>query len=660
MYGGVFVKLGWAKRTLSVLLAVFMTGIIGASGLIMTGMLEKEAIAASITLGNYNIDSRIRLNSLGFLPDSDKLATIAASCTRFQLAGENGEVVLEGTTTQKYDADTSEQVWIADFSSVKAEGTYCLVIQGVGKSVNFKIARNVYNEAYKTAMLGMYLMRCGTSVSATYNGTTFSHAACHTNDAYTDYINNQHMIKDGKKGWHDAGDYNKYVVNAGVTVGAMFMAWEQFEDRIKSMQLIMPESSNSMPDFLDEMKWEIDWLFTMQYLDGSGKVSHKLTTKDFGDFIPPENETAERYYTPWGSAATADFVAMMAMASRIFRPYDAEYANKCIEAAKVSYACLKANPGNVKPNQSGFSTGGYDSDDTDDRLWAAAEMWETLGESSYLSDFETIASKQSKKIDIDFDWANVKNLGMYTYLLSERTGKNQSLYNTIRTELISAADSAVGTRNSHGYGRPLGTSYYWGCNGSVARQTMLLQIANKISPKEEYINTALDAIGHLFGRNYYGRSYVTGLGVNPPMKPHDRRSGGDNIVEPWPGCLVGGGHTSKGWKDDQDDYETNEIAINWSGAFIYALAGFVDNGQIIPSPSISPSPSQGQNYIPGDINGNGKVDSTDYALLRRLLLRIILAEDLDYEYVEEASDVNRDGKINSTDYAALKRIILGL
>jgi len=38
---------------------------------------------------------------------------------------------------------------------------------------------------------------------------------------------------------------------------------------------------------------------------------------------------------------------MTAMAARIFRPYDPQYAEKCINAAKVSYEFLKNNPANV-------------------------------------------------------------------------------------------------------------------------------------------------------------------------------------------------------------------------------------------------------------------------------------------------------------------------
>ncbi|MFZ5985814.1 MAG: glycoside hydrolase family 9 protein [Bacillota bacterium] len=629
------------NRIISIFLAVVLLSVTGAILPVSNG----SRVFGAVLTGNYQLDSRIRLNSIGYLPSHDKKATIVASCTSFHVVKEDGTIVYTGTPTSMMNSDTSEQVYIANFSTVTEAGTYYLAVPNVGKSVNFKISNDVYNDAYKVSMLGMYLWRCGTAVSATYNGNTFAHAACHTKDAYMDYITGQHTIRDGTKGWHDAGDYNKYVVNAGITVGSMFMAWEHFKDKIEKIPLTMPESSNSIPDFLDEMKFEIDWLLTMQYPDGSGKVSHKLSTKSFGGFIMPENETTERYFTPFGTAATADFVAMTAMAARIFKPYDAAYAEKCLNAAKVSYAYLKANPNNQSPNQSGFSTGGYDTSDGDDRLWAAAEMWETTGDSTYLSDFETMASRFSPKIDTDFDWGNVKNLGMFTYILSSKAGRNQSMVDSIKRDLISAADSIVTTANSHGYGRTLGTRYYWGCNGTVARQTMVLQIANRLSPKSAYLNAALSAIDHLFGRNYYNRSFVTGLGINPPMFPHDRRAGGDSIADPWPGYLVGGGWPgAKDWVDVEASYQTNEIAINWNGALIYALAGFVDTSSTTPT------------VIYGDVDGNGTVDSTDYTLMKRYVLRIITA--LPGQNGEKAADVNADGVINSTDLTLMKRYLL--
>jgi endoglucanase len=111
----------------------------------------------------------------------------------------------------------------------------------------------------------------------------------------------------------------------------------------------------------------------------------------------------------------------------------------------------------------------------------------------------------------------------------------------------------------------------------VAQQVQTLHVANALAPKAEYRDTALDALGHLFGRNYYGRSFVTGLGHNPPMHPHDRRSGADDVADPWPGYLVGGGWPkATTWVDKQESYQTNEIAMNWNATLIYALAAFAE------------------------------------------------------------------------------------
>jgi endoglucanase len=354
------------------------------------------------------------------------------------------------------------------------------------------------------------------------------------------------------------------------------MAWEHFGDDLKKVSLDLPETAAGWPDFLKELKWETDWLLKMQYPDGSGRVSHKLTRLNFSGFVMPEADTEKRYYTEWGSAATADFAAIMAMAARHFKPYDADYAKTCLDAAVNSYDFLKNNPENKRPDLRAFSTGAYGTSDPDDRLWAAAELWQTTQEDVYLKDFEQRAQTGRGTIDIDWDWGNVRNLGMLTYLLSNHPGRNPDLVEKIRNDLITAADTIVRQAQNDVYARPMGGRYYWGCNGTVARQTVLLQAANTIASNPAYRQTVLDAVGHLFGRNYYGRSYVTGLGYLSPMHPHDRRSGADDIVEPWPGYLVGGGLSATNWNDDQEDYRTNEIAINWQAALVYALAGFVN------------------------------------------------------------------------------------
>jgi len=536
----------------------------------------------------------IRLNTIGYPPGAIKQASLPLPGTNFSVIRlSDGATVFSGKITGPVaDPDTQERLYTADFSGLKQPGEYQLDVPGVGRSAPFHVESDIYRKPFYVVMRGFYLWRCGTTVRATYQGTTFAHDVCHTNDAWLDFVGGGHVQKDGTKGWHDAGDYNKYVVNAGVTVGVMFRAWEDFGRQIKTVRLDIPESGGPLPDYLAEIKWELDWLLTMQAPDGS--VYHKLSTTRFGDFAPPETETAERYFTPWGSEATADFVGILAQAARLYRPYDPAFADRCRQAARKSYQFLQTHPAYHQADQTGFSTGAYEINEPshrlsgipENRLWAAAEMWETTGDPDALRDLENRIRSVHGKVDNDFDWDETKDLGLLTYLFSERSGRDRFLVNLVRGNLLATADGIVQTADRDAYARPLGSIYYWGCNGGVARQAVILMAADRathgkisrFSSKPVYRETCLDALNHLLGRNYYGRSFVTGLGFNPPQHPHDRRDTGEYLNHPWPGYLVGGTNPkATDWRDEQADFRVNEIAINWNAALVYALAAGLAN-----------------------------------------------------------------------------------
>lgn len=514
-------------------------------------------------------------NSLGYLPDESKVALVSNEFNAFELVdAKSKQVVFTGKAGDKVSQDdVAKTVWKADFSAFKTPGKYYLKTDAGIQSPVFSIDVDVYRPALVTSMRAFYLWRCGTAVEGEHNGIQYSHEICHMEDGWLDSIGISNQQKNGTGGWHDAGDHGKYVVNAGITVGMMFMAWDHFNPALKNLDLDLPETAPGFPDFLKELKWETDWLLKMTYPDGSGRVSHKLTRTNFSGFIMPEDDHEKRYFTDWSSAATADFVAMMAQAARYFRPYDQAYADQCLEAARLSYRFLKENP-EPKQFRQRFGTGGYQSPDIDDRLWAAAEMWETTGEQVFLTDFEQRVASLQGLVDQNWDWGNVKNMGLFTYVLSKREGKNPELLKKIETSVIEVANAIVETKEKDIFDRPLGPLYYWGCNGTVVRQVLNLYVANQLQPNTLYHQTALEAIHHVFGKNTYARSFVTGLGMNPPMHPHDRRSGADQIEAPWPGYIVGGGQTATNWVDEEASYTTNEVAINWQAALVYALAAF--------------------------------------------------------------------------------------
>ena len=519
----------------------------------------------------------IRLNSLGFLPDHPKLATVAVPCTNFTLIRQSdGKSVFAARASgPQYDEASDEQLYTCDFSGCTNAGLFTLDIPGVGRSEAFRIGPEIYDDAYRTAMRAFYLWRCGTAVSASRDGHTFAHAICHTNDAWMDLVNRgQHVQRDSMGGWHDAGDYNKYVVNAGVTVGVLLRAWEDFGPRLVRLPLGLPEAGGRMPEFLAELRWELNWLLTMQADNGS--VYHKVSTKAFGGFLPPEQENAPRYFAPWSSSATANFTAIMAMAARNFAPFDPEFSARCLAAAKRSQVFLLAHPENHPADLGEFSTGPYQTDDTEPRLWAAAELWETEGSSNELSECEYRIRAVQARVDARWDYGNVKNLGELTYLFSKRSGRDTNLVEKLQTNLVASAAAILRDRDASGYARPLGSAFFWGANGTVARQSVVLEAAFRVTGDNHYRTAELDALAYLFGRNCFGRSFVTGLGWDPPLHPHDRRLGGDPQSVAWPGYLVGGPHPRpEDWHDETGDFRTNEIAVNWNAALVYLLAAFV-------------------------------------------------------------------------------------
>lgn len=570
----------------------------------LTAPITLIALAIILTPGAFSAaqsqtaDPRIRLNSVGFLPDFPKKATVAAACGEFRVVEPvTGTVMLTGVPDSMYNSDTKESVWIADFSEFKNVGTYCLEIPGVGRSANFAVSNNAFKRPFRTMMLGMYLWRCGTAVDATYDGVRYSHAACHTADGNLEYVGGG-GVRNATGGWHDAGDYNKYVVNSGVTVGLMLKAWEHFHFAVDTIDLSPVSKSGNIPPYLAEVKWNLDWAAKMQLSDG--KVSHKMTTLNFGGNMMPERETETRYFMPGSTPAAGSFVGMLAQAARIYAPYDKVFADSCLAKARRSYNVLTASSF-VAPDTNISKTGHYyQGNDNDKRLWAAAEMWETTGESRYLEYLEGALS--AGHLSSQVQWGNVNTMAALTYLGSNRQDRDAQKVEELKAKLISVADGIVATADAHGYGRTMGSNnYYWGANGTIAGNAYILHSAYRITGEDKYRHAVQDVLSHLLGRNYYGRSFVTGVGFNPPKNPHDRRSSASGGA--WPGYLIGGPHNQKPagmqcaieagcWIDDPADYYTNEIAINWNAAMIYALSGVLPGAGRYPAPAYPGQPGE--------------------------------------------------------------------
>ncbi len=509
----------------------------------------------------------LRTSSVGYVPKAAKRATVVGrSSGSFVLRREVGD-----TEAFRGSLIAAEGDGVADFSVLTEAGRFSLEVEGVGRSEVFPIAPDAYVEPYRAAMLGFYAWRSGVDVSFSYRGQHFFHAAGHLDVALLDLLGQPGAVKDATGGWYDAGDYGKYILNSAAAMGPLLQAWEDFQPALEATRIQIPEAGGEFPGYLAELRFQLDWMLKLQFEDGS--VAHKLTPIDFPSFVLPARDDLPYYLSDWGSAATAGFAATMAKASRAFEKYDAPYAAVLRSAALRSYAFLRNDPADHKPDPSRYVHQQYTTDDGHTRIWAAAEIWETTGSVEALAEFEARIAAFGYRVVANMDWANQSNFGVFTYLRSRRSGRSPATVAALEHALLDTATAIVERANSR-WGRG-NDGYFWGSNGAVALVCTTLRTAHALTGDTRYLDAGAHQLTYLLGRNEYGRSQVTGVGVDPPRYPHDRRSSCDGIDAPYPGYLVGGASREGNWEDVEGSYETNEIAINWQAALVYALASFL-------------------------------------------------------------------------------------
>ncbi|MDR3702016.1 MAG: glycoside hydrolase family 9 protein [Candidatus Sulfopaludibacter sp.] len=540
----------------------------------------------------------IKVDQVGYLNNTPKVALVSSKTAAADFAVrtvKDGAVAFRGKLGAPVDdPDSGDRVQAADFSRFTRSGQFYLEVPGVGRSWEFSIGPAVYSRAWYLAMRSYYGQRCGMAVDLGPEFPGYKHEACHLEGAYH-ASSGKTGPHSSRGGWHDAGDYGRYVVNSGITTGTLLWTWEMFGPRVRTVKLNLPESGNGTPDILNEIRWNLDWMLEMQ--DDDGGVWHKQTSEQFCGFVMPEKDKLVSYVIGTGSdpfkssCATGDFAAVMAIAGRVYKPFDAAFAAKCQRAAERAWAWLDQHPNVTFRNPNGVGTGGYgDGDCSDERLWAAAELARTSRGDSYQRYFLEHYSDFRKSIRAaqPQSWGNVANMALWTYALG--SGGDAAAVAAIRQDSVNAAEQIVGRTKSNGYRISMTSrDYIWGSNSVAANYGMQLLVANALQANPRYVETAMENLHYLLGRNTFSLSFVTQVGANPFRHPHHRPSGADNNPEPWPGLLSGGPNRgrqdaamrklaadlppAKMYIDEQAAYAANEVAINWNAPLVFLLAG---------------------------------------------------------------------------------------
>lgn len=538
----------------------------------------------------------VAVNQVGYLPGAAKwVALPAAAADDFRLvrAGTDAVVLRGKLTPARTWAPAGAAVRLADFSALTLPGDYELRVDGQPASPRIRVSPDAYAALTAASVKAFYFNRAGIALEPRHAGPWARPAGHADTEVLVHASAASGQRPEGTrisspKGWYDAGDYNKYIVNSGITVYTLLAAWEQFPALFTVQNLNIPESGNDLPDVLDEVLWNLEWMLTMQD-PADGGVYHKLTNKGFDGNVMPHEAKGERYVVAKGTAATLDFAAVMAHASRVFKPFEAQrpgLSARLREAATAAWRWAQAHPHVTFKNPPDVRTGEYGDTRLDDELaWAAAELYLTTGEAAY----RDVLALDRHTVRVP-SWGDV--VGLAWMSLAQNRDK------------LTKADAELVTRRVRAFGDELAAlwrdsayrltmesanDYVWGSNAHALNQALMLIQAYRVGNDRAQLDAAQSVLDYVLGRNPLGMSYVTGFGQRSPLHPHHRPSEADGVEAPVPGFIVGG--PNPGQQDQKNcpvrypsslpalsyidhgcSYAANEVAINWNAPLVYVAA----------------------------------------------------------------------------------------
>ncbi len=551
----------------------------------------------------------IKVNQVGYYPSETKVAVIEPTVTAksFVLKDAKGKKVWSGKAVRTSVSPFTQKVrQVVDFSTIKTPGTYTFVAGKEEQKVVIK--ENAFADVAKAAMKAFYLQRTGMPIEAKYAGA-YARPAAHMDDKVVVHPSAASPLRpagtviSSPYGWYDAGDFNKYIVNSGFTIGVLLQAYEINKAYADKMNLVIPESEDAVPDFLDEVMYNLKWMITMQD-PYDGGVYHKLTTPNFEGFEMPVNCHQTRYVVQKSTQASLDFAASLAQAARIYSAYPKyqSFAKEAVKAAERAYAWAVKNPtfyydqnGNNQKYSPKVNTGMYDDKaSADEFFWAATELYLTTKQNSYFEQAKSFMP-QSYRVPT---WGEVSGLGVQQWINQSLLGKLDGIdfpVEKMKADLLAFCDDCMLRIPTSSFNAPHGNrvqDFPWGSNSEMcAGQGIALTYAYTLTKDHKYLSAAIADADYLLGRNATGYCFVTGFGTKQVMHPHQRLSEADGIDAPLPGFLAGGPNpgqqdianvttypskaADESYTDDMNSYASNEIAINWN-AYLVGLMMTID------------------------------------------------------------------------------------
>ncbi len=534
-------------------------------------------------------------SQIGYGPAMVKQFSSPRSFGSFQVVEErSGAVALTGGTpvrTVRVDGLGSiTEVSVGDFSGLDEPGIYRIVTDRGLTSHPFEVGPGVFDRPLRTIQRAFYFQRAFTEIDSAHAQGPWVHASDAAKAPFG-----------VRKGWHDAGDFSIYSASLNTALYWMLEAVNDFAPTDDDTGI--PESGNGVPDLLDEARWGLEWLLSVQ--EDSGGFRNTTCQDGYGPYGTNSPETVPPYRNgEVGTLATARAVGSLAYASTVYRRYDQKFAELCLEAALRGEAYLRDRP---RENSDGPSCPAYRADGNAEigrhvRMYAAAGLLLATSELRFRDGFE------QNFVELEYDPSYLHFNGFAAQLYLRASAGDPSRKHAILERMQRHADQAL----ADGATQPFqwAPRTHWGSIGAAFTRAGSYSVKRCLQDRigaAADCEQALAVVHYLFGRNYLHFCYVSGL----PGVTHGRMWSFHHWLatlhaEPhdYPGMVAGGPNAqpepkdvSKGWArpvpiwgywgdpafprdgttpfegryTDNDSWSTNELSLDWQASTLYGL-----------------------------------------------------------------------------------------
>ncbi len=489
----------------------------------------------------------IKVDQFGYRPNDEKIAILTDPQTGYNSADSYSpaptievknsstyQVVYSGAPVAWSSGAThmqsGDKVWRFDFSTLTTPGIYHVADGNDGsiRSEDFEIKENIYDDVLKAAFKTFYYQRCGIAKAAPYAQTEYSDASCHAQDATCRFVSdpiNPALYKNMSGGWHDAGDYNKYVNFAYKPINDLLWSYEINPQAWASDDMGIPESGNGLPDLLDEIKYELDWLTKMQDTDGG--TFCVVGVRNYATASPPSADNAIRYYGPKTTSASLSTAASFAFAAKQFKKIDNStaqaYASLLENKAISAWQWAVANPADTYYNANIIAAGEqevstYDRDML--KLTAAVYLYDITGDNTYKTYVESnYNTAHLMAWNFVYPFENVTQLSLlhYSHLKGVSSGVATNIKNAYRYSMDNSTDNFPAlTSDLDAYRSHIKSeNIVWGSNATKCNQGNLFQAYHhfnlNISKNLVAEKTISHFVHYMHGVNPNALTYLTNM-----------------------------------------------------------------------------------------------------------------------------------------------------